>query len=99
MGKLKNTLADIVFSFDEDKCLKYVKENLESKFAKDSMRQNLISIEDCVSYAMTLAAFYFTLHHIPSMFYSIDFVERKYPGLTERIKTMTRDLVTDRDKL
>ena len=99
MGKLKKTLADMIFTIDEDKCLEYVKDNLESKFSKDSMQHNLVSIEDCISYAMTLAAFYFTLHHIPSMFYSIDFVERKYPGLTERIKTMARDLVTDRDEL
>ena len=96
MGKLKKTLADMIFNIDEDKCIEYVKENLERQLSNDSI---MMLQEDYIVYAMNCAAIYFTFNYIPSMFYSIDFVERKYPELTERIKTIARNLVTDRDEL
>ena len=80
-----------LLEFDQDACFESVRKQMVKKINSERQCNKVVSQEEHISYAMFLTTFYFTEHHIPSMFYTLEFVQEKYPGLVERIKVMVEE--------
>ena len=78
-------------TFDQDACFESVSKQMVKKIEAERKCNKVVSQEEYISYAMFLTTFYFTEHHIPSMFYTLEFVQKKYPELVERIKGMVEE--------
>ena len=80
-----------LLTFDQDACFESVKNQIVKRIKSERKCNKVVSQEEYISYAMFLTTFYFTEHHIPSMFYTLEFVQKKYPELVERIKGMVEE--------
>ena len=78
-------------TFDQDACFESVIKQMVKKIEAERKCNKVVSQEEYISYAMFLTTFYFTEHHIPSMFYTLEFVQKKYPELVERIMGMVEE--------
>ena len=78
-------------TFDQDACFESVKTQIVKRIKSDRRHNKAVSQEEYKSTAMFLTTFYFTEHHIPSMFYTLEFVQKKYPELVERIMGMVEE--------
>ena len=71
-----------IITFDQEACFESVRKQMLKRVRKDMHSNRLMSLEEYTTYAMDLTTFYFTNHHIPRMFYTIEFVEEKYPEIS-----------------
>ena len=80
-----------LLTFNQDACFESVKNQIVKRINSERKCNKVVSQEEYISYAMFLTTFYFTEHHIPSMFYTLEFVQKKYPELVERIMGMVEE--------
>ena len=86
-----------LLTFDQDACFESIKKQMLERINSDASKKKLESLEKYISVAETLTCFYFCDHHIPYGFYTMEFVERKYPELVQRIRKMVEELVNIKD--
>ena len=86
-----------LLTFDQDACFESIKKQMLERINNDASNKKLESLEKYISVAETLTCFYFCDHHIPYGFYTMEFVERKYPELVQRIRKMVEELVNIKD--
>lgn len=82
-----------IMTFDQEACFESIRKQMLERIRKDRDSNRLMSLEEYTTDAIYLTTFYFTNHHIPYVFYTIGFVEKKYPELLQRIKEMVRETV------
>ena len=80
-----------IMTFDQEACFESIRKQVLERIRSDRDSNRLMSLEEYTADAIYLTTFYFTNHHIPYMFYTIGFVEKKYPELLQRIKEMVRE--------
>ena len=80
-----------LLTFDQDACFESVRKQIVKRIKSDRRHNKAVSQEEYKSTAMFLTTFYFTEHHIPSMFYTLEFVQKKYPELVEKIMGMVEE--------
>jgi hypothetical protein len=90
-------IVRILLTFDQDACFESIKKQMLERINSDASKKKLESLEKYISVAETLTCFYFCDHHIPYGFYTMEFVERKYPELVQRIRKMVEELVNIKD--
>ena len=90
-------IVRILLTFDQDACFESIKKQMLERISSDASKKKLESLEKYISVAETLTCFYFCDHHIPYGFYTMEFVERKYPELVQRIRKMVEELVNIKD--
>ena len=86
-----------LLTFDQDACFESIKKQMLEGINNDASKKKLESLEKYISVAETLTCFYFCDHHIPYGFYTMEFVERKYPDLVHRIRQMVEESVTNQE--